>query len=141
MIRSTSSAAATDVCREALQRIRHNDLDGWMALCDEQVVLEFPFATDDMPRRVAGKDAVAEYMHAGPGSVEYHDLPEATLYETDAAGTVVVEMRSTGRVRATGAPFDMSYIAVVTVHDGHIVHYRDYWNPLQVRQLIGGAQV
>lgn len=28
----------------------------------------------------------------------------------------------------------MTYIAVVTVRDGHITSYRDYWNPLAVQE-------
>ncbi len=32
----------------------------------------------------------------------------------------------------TDSPFDMTYIAVVTVKAGLITSYRDYWNPLAV---------
>jgi uncharacterized protein len=28
----------------------------------------------------------------------------------------------------------MTYIAVVTIQDGHFTSYRDYWNPLAVLQ-------
>lgn len=31
-------------CREVLERLCNDDLDGWVALCDERVALEFPFA-------------------------------------------------------------------------------------------------
>ncbi|WP_329258475.1 nuclear transport factor 2 family protein [Actinoallomurus sp. NBC_01490] len=41
-------------------------------------------------------------------------------------------MRGVGRLVQTGDPFDMTYIAVVTVEDGRITFYRDYWNPLAV---------
>lgn len=34
----------------------------------------------------------------------------------------------------TGKPFDMTYIAVVTVQDGLITSYRDYWNPLTIQE-------
>ena len=32
---------------------------------------------------------------------------------------------------ATGAPYEQSYVSVLTVRDGLIVRYRDYWNPLR----------
>lgn len=47
----------------------------------------------------------------------------------------MVEMRGVGRLVETDSPFDMTYmtyIAVVTVKDGLITSYRDYWNPLAV---------
>ncbi|WP_409467552.1 nuclear transport factor 2 family protein [Streptomyces sp. HC307] len=31
------------------------------------------------------------------------------------------------------SPFDMSYVAVVTVRNGLIIRYRDYWSPLAVQ--------
>lgn len=43
-------------------------------------------------------------------------------------------MRVVGRLVKTGSPFDMTYIAVVTVEGGLITSYRDYWNPLAVEQ-------
>lgn len=39
-------------------------------------------------------------------------------------------MRGVGRLVKTDTPYDMAYIAVVTVENGLITSYRDYWNPL-----------
>ncbi|MFG2140959.1 hypothetical protein [Streptomyces sp. NPDC048650] len=38
-------------------------------------------------------------------------------------------MRGVGRLVQTDRPFDMTCITVVTVTDGLITHYRDYWLP------------
>ncbi|MCB5167355.1 hypothetical protein LG634_21240 [Streptomyces bambusae] len=50
------------------------------------------------------------------------------LLQKDIRGSV--EMRGVGRQVEADAPYDMRYIAVVTVEDGLITSYRDYWNPL-----------
>lgn len=34
----------------------------------------------------------------------------------------------------------MRYISVITVRDGEIADYRDYWNPLAVAAALGGAE-
>ena len=58
--------------------------------------------------------------------------PDLRIHQTTDPETIVVEMRGVGRLVETDAPFDMTYIAVVTVRDGRITSYRDYWNPLAV---------
>uniref|UniRef100_UPI0034DF6C0B nuclear transport factor 2 family protein n=1 Tax=Streptomyces flavofungini TaxID=68200 RepID=UPI0034DF6C0B len=61
------------------------------------------------------------------------------VHRTQNPDTVIVEMRSEGRSVATGRPFEMSYVAVVTVRQGRITHYRDYWNPLTALEIAGGT--
>ncbi|MBK5997003.1 nuclear transport factor 2 family protein, partial [Streptomyces sp. MBT58] len=90
------------------------------------------------PRRPCRPAAVAAYMRGYPDHIDLHDFPYVEIHRTDAPGTIVVEMRGVGRVVETGAPFDMSYIAVVTFEGGLIVRYRDYWNPLAVAGFAEG---
>jgi ketosteroid isomerase-like protein len=54
-----------------------------------------------------------------------------------AADTVVVEFTARGRTVATGAPYRLDYVTVVTTRNGLITHYRDYWNPLAVASAAG----
>jgi ketosteroid isomerase-like protein len=39
-------------------------------------------------------------------------------------------------VKATGAPYEMSYVVVLKTIDGQMALYRDYWNPLVVLELL-----
>ena len=41
----------------------------------------------------------------------------------------------------TGEPYDQRYISVIRVRDGHIVHYKDYWNPLALLRTLKGEEV
>jgi uncharacterized protein len=43
----------------------------------------------------------------------------------------IIEMTMPGTVTATGAPYEQSYVVVLTVRDGLIARYRDCWNPLR----------
>jgi uncharacterized protein len=43
-------------------------------------------------------------------------------------------MTATGTIKDTGEPYDQSYVVVLTVHEGRITRYRDYWNPLKALQ-------
>ncbi|MFJ9456343.1 nuclear transport factor 2 family protein [Kitasatospora sp. NPDC101447] len=120
--------------RHGLRLLLAGDVPGWVGLWAEDGVMEFPFAPPGWPRRLDGREAVAAYMRDYPDHIELHDFPEVQIHRTTDPATVVVEMRGVGRLVRTGDPFDMTYIAVVTVRDGRFTSYRDYWNPLAVRQ-------
>ncbi|MFJ9407104.1 nuclear transport factor 2 family protein [Streptomyces sp. NPDC101393] len=108
------------------------DIPAWVDLWDENGIFEFPFAPDGLPTRLEGKAAVAAYTRGYPDHIDLHDFPYVEIHRTLAPETIVVEMRGVGRLVTTDDPFDMSYIAVVTVESGLITHYRDYGNPLAV---------
>ncbi|GHA73984.1 hypothetical protein GCM10010330_29250 [Streptomyces tendae] len=120
----------SDLFRHGLRLLLDKDIDGWVGLWADDGVMEFPFAPEGRPRRLEGREAVAAYMRHYPDHIDLHDFPDLRVHETTDTRTVVVEMRGVGRLVRTGAPFDMTYIAVVTVEDGRFTSYRDYWNPL-----------
>ncbi|MFE2155833.1 nuclear transport factor 2 family protein [Streptomyces lavendulae] len=127
-----------ELYRHGLRLLLEKDIAGWVGLWAEDGVMEFPFAPEGWPVRLEGRRAVADYMRHYPDHIDLHDFPEVTVHRTTAPGTIVVEMRGVGRLVGTGRPFDMTYIAVVTVEDGLITSYRDYWNPLAVSQAGAG---
>ena len=63
------------------------------------------------------------------------------MHETRDPEVIVVEFVATGVVVATGRPYELRYIAVLTVRDGQLVHYRDYWDPIAAQELLGGGLV
>ncbi|MGY1433861.1 nuclear transport factor 2 family protein [Streptomyces reniochalinae] len=123
-----------DLFRHGLRLLLEKNIAAWVDLWDDDGVFEFPFAPDGWSRRLEGKAAVADYMRHYPDHIDLHAFPHVHLHETGEPDTVVVEMRGVGRLVSSGAPFDMTYIAVVTAVDGRITHYRDYWNPLDLPQ-------
>ncbi|MEV6394465.1 nuclear transport factor 2 family protein [Streptomyces sp. NPDC051907] len=130
----TIPMTAAELYRHGLRLLVEKDIAAWVDLWDEDGVLEFPFAPEGWPARLEGRTAVGDYMRHYPDHVDIHDFPDVTIHQTTAPETIVVEMRGVGRLVETDTPFDMTYIAVVTVKAGLITSYRDYWNPLAVSQ-------
>lgn len=126
--------APAELYRHSLELLLAKDIAAWVGLWAEDGVLEFPFAPEGWPGKLDGRDAIAAYMQAYPEHIDLHEFPDVRIHETADPDTIVVEMRGVGRLVETGAPFDMRYIAVVTVREGQIVSYRDYWNPLVVSE-------
>jgi ketosteroid isomerase-like protein len=133
----TTIATPADLYRHSLRLLLDKDIPAWVDLWAEDGTMEFPFAPPGRPRRLEGKEAVAAYMRPYPDHIDLHDFPEVRIHETTDPETIVVEMRGVGRVVATDGPFETTYVAVVTVRDGLIVSYRDYWDPLAVLALDG----
>ncbi|MEV6563134.1 nuclear transport factor 2 family protein [Streptomyces kronopolitis] len=116
------------------------DIEGWVALCDENAVFEFPFAPEGYPKRLEGRAAVAAYLRDYPDHIDLHAFPYVEIHRTGRPDTIVVEMRATGRIVASGAPYAMDYVVVMTAADGRITRYRDYWNPLGVPASMDAAK-
>ncbi|MFD7665679.1 nuclear transport factor 2 family protein [Streptomyces sp. NPDC059788] len=130
----SAPTSPADLYRHSLRLLLDKDIPAWVALWAEDGLMEFPFAPDGWPRRLEGKEAIAAYMRHYPDHIDLHDFPDLRIHQTTDPQTVVVEMRGVGRLVESDAPLDMTYIAVVTVGDGHITSYRDYWNPLAVQE-------
>ncbi|MEU9607337.1 nuclear transport factor 2 family protein [Streptomyces sp. NPDC048057] len=128
----SAPTSAAELYRHGLQLLLDKDIPAWVALWAEDGLMEFPFAPAGWPRRLEGKEAVADYLRHYPDRIDLHDFTDLRIHQTTDPQTIVVEMRGVGRLVQTDAPFDMTYIAVVTVREGRFTSYRDYWNPLAV---------
>ncbi|MFF1724808.1 nuclear transport factor 2 family protein [Streptomyces sviceus] len=130
----SAPTSPVDLYRHSLRLLLDKNIPAWVDLWAEDGLMEFPFAPAGRPQRLEGKEAVAAYMRPYPDHIDLHDFPDLRIHQTTDPQTIVVEMRGVGRLVQTGAPFDMTYIAVVTVRDGRITSYRDYWNPLALQE-------
>jgi len=129
-----------DLVHRALGLLIRNDMAGFAGLWAEDGVLEFPFAEEGFPRRVEGRAAVQEYLRDYPDLLTVKGIPEQVVHQTTDPEVAVVEFTASGVVVATGTPYEMRYIAVITVRDGEIQHYRDYWSPAAAATIMGGTQ-
>ncbi|MFK8909165.1 nuclear transport factor 2 family protein [Streptomyces sp. YS-3] len=130
----TTPAQPAELFRHGLRLLLDKDIPAWVDLWDDDGLLTFPFAPPGWPNRLEGKGAISDYMRHYPDHIDLHDFADVTIHQTADPETIVAEMRGVGRLVASGDPFDMTYIAVVSVTNGRITRYRDYWNPLAVPQ-------
>ena len=105
-------------------------IEEWVNLFAEEGVLEFPYGPDGFPKKVAGKEALYEYMKNFP---EHFKVAFTNLYFHPTADPtlVIAEFESDGIALSTGRPYLQKYISVVNnTEDGKITRYVDFWNPL-----------
>lgn len=130
--------SARELVDKALDLLLAHDMAGFAGLWAADGAIEFPFAPPGYPRQVTGRDAIADYLKDYPNQLDIQAITEQTIHETADPAVVVVEFEVAGTVVRTGQPYRMRYIGVITVRDGEIVHYRDYWNPLAAAEAMGG---
>jgi ketosteroid isomerase-like protein len=126
-----------EILHRLLKSLLAKDMDAVADLWARQGTAEFPFAAGAAPRRLDGREAVRGHLAGYPELVDVREIPPVTVHHTRRPETIVVEFTALGRTVRTGEPYQLDYITVITVRDGLITHYRDYWSPLAAAAAAG----
>jgi uncharacterized protein len=113
---------------------------GDMADCyAPEAVIELPFAVDGLyPSRIQNTREELRARYQGhTASRRYKNLTDVTIHETANPEVIIAEYTLNGEMVATGEPFSMRFAMVLTIRDGHIVHSRDYSDPIAGARLLG----
>lgn len=123
--------------REIVERILAaglaRDYDTFADLMAPDGYLEWPYHPSGTAVRIEGRAAIHDFLLAAdraPIRITAHR--GLVLHETTDPAVVIVEYQAVGTLTTTGAPFEQTLIAVFTVHDGRVVSYRDYLDPMKV---------
>jgi len=101
-------------------------------------VMEFPFAPEGVTQRLDSREAMRAHFDHISGLMSISPMRDVQLHR-GAIDTVVLEFACDGIIAASGQPFRQRYISAITLREGKIALYRDYWNPLVVTKALGGA--
>ncbi|BBX62645.1 hypothetical protein MSAS_18190 [Mycobacterium saskatchewanense] len=103
----------------------------------EDVVVEFVITVPSYPRRVVGREALAELYADYGESIVQDGSSDVYRYFDPEKSVVVVEYTMHGTVVRTGAPYVNRFVSVITIRDRKIAHWRDYLDPLAVMAAFG----
>jgi ketosteroid isomerase-like protein len=136
------AAATRTACETVEQFLRAavSPAPGDMADCyAAEVVIEMPFAVDALyPSRIeTTREELRTRFQAGAAVRRYKSLRDVMIHETTDPEVIVAEYELHGEMTATAEPFSVRYAMVITVRDGHIVHSRDYADPIAGARLLG----
>jgi uncharacterized protein len=106
-------------------------------LLADDVVFEYVITVPGYPRRVEGRDAVAELYRPYGRTFHLDRCSELAVHHDQQTGVVVLEYTSEGNVVPTGAAYRNHFVSVLTITDRRITHWRDYLDPLAVFDAVG----
>lgn len=98
---------------------------------DDSGILESPFAPGGV-RTFVGKKEIASYLDAigdVQGPVELTLLDSYDVVDEDVT---ILEYGGTVQNRREGTVYAQRYVAVVTLRNGCIALFREYWDPMPV---------
>lgn len=127
----------SDLLHRAMGSAIRADAQGFLGMCAEDIVFEFPFAPAAAVSRLDGKAALAAYLPKVCNLIDIDSMELLATYKDVESQTFVIEFRCFGASRLNDARYDQTYISVVRLRDGLIAHYKDYWNPLVVLRAAG----
>lgn len=125
-----------EVLEERRRLLVAGDMDGFGDLFAADAVIEMPFATEGLPARLEGREAIREFSaRTRDMPFEITDVRTRQVYETADPEVVIIEITSVGRATTTGRTFEVPCIQVFRIRDGKIVLFRDYTGVRSVADL------
>jgi len=115
--------------------------ESFVDMMAEDFVMEFPFARPGMQTRIEGRTAVLAYLMTVGQGVSVDSVSNVVVHDTTDPDVVILEFDGHGRAVKTGEPYEQRYISVIRTRGGRIVHYKDYWNPIQGLKAQRGSAV
>jgi len=114
----------------------------FVEMMSDDFVMEFPYARAGMPTKVEGRAAVLAHLAKVGQGVSVESASNLVVHETTDPEVVILEFDGHGRALKTGEPYEQRYISVIRARGGKIVHFKDYWNPIQgLKAQLGSAVV
>lgn len=92
-------------------------------------VQEFPYAPAPYAKEVIGRAAITEYISNVVNGATNWNFKNFVFSTTSDPETVYVEFEGSADVIATGKPYHQIYVGRITLKDGKISRYREFWNP------------
>ncbi|GAA4537124.1 nuclear transport factor 2 family protein [Pseudonocardia xishanensis] len=109
-------------------------------------VLALPYAPQGTPTEVVGRDEIVDYISLLGGFIPPGAFADHTFDSLAGdPGLVVARYTIDTTLVSTGLPYTNRYVTLVTVRDGQVIRYEEYFNPLtwlaaQGRAVDGVAQ-
>jgi ketosteroid isomerase-like protein len=126
----SSSHRPAAVFKHFLDASVNNDWDAVADTYAEDAVVEIPFAPPGVPTTTKGREVLRARFKGAGKIFTFSSADPVVVRETDDREVIVAEYTLHGTAIPTGKTFSFTYIMVVTVRHGEIVHSRDYSNPL-----------
>jgi uncharacterized protein len=111
-----------------------DDVDGWLDLLADDVVVSTPFAPFGSPREFVGKAAVTDRFAGSRRRFASLDFLDLEILATEDEHRWVATCRSEGE-RLDGRHYRNRYCWIIHVRDERVVAWTEYFDPQEVIAL------
>ena len=137
-VRGATTVAVLHRYHEAM---RLKSADALADLYAEDAVHEFPFFMANGQHALVGREAIRASYRAGWANhpLDIHAVEDVFVQIAADPEIVTGQFRARATLRSTGAPVEITGLLVLRVHQGQIVHTRDFMDALGVAHALGRA--
>ena len=116
------------------------DVQAWSNLLAEDAVVEFPYASAlGSQGRLEGKSAIYNHMKNAVAQLQNWVFTDVREYQTLIPNVLFAEFHGEAVFVATGQPYQQDYVVRLETNNGKIIHYREYWNPVAILEIMGSS--
>ena len=116
------------------------DVEAWSDLLAEDAIVEFPYASAlGSQGRLEGKVAIYNYMKNAVTQMQNWVFTDVREYQTLIPNVLFAEFHGEAVFVATGQPYQQDYVVRLETNNGKIIHYREYWNPVAILEIMGSS--
>jgi uncharacterized protein len=132
--------ANVELVQRMIEAINREDMTAMAEVLHEEAALEMPYTPAPFPRVTSPRDAIIAFISTVPGWLEPENLHDVRI-ETYAStpNELVAEYKSSTRVKASGMPYANEYVVRISVRDGKIIRFAEYYNPIPLIIALGGT--
>ena len=98
------------------------------------VVYEFPFDPNPEGRRFEGKATVIDFIRRVSVGAKDWCFSKEQIWPMADDTIALAEWCGHALSSAMSKPYNQHYLATIQVQDGRIIHYREFWNPDNLRE-------
>ena len=111
--------------------------EDYFDLLADDVVIEYVVSVPGYPRKVSGRQAVIDLYADYDNYMTVRSANHLRVHRDREASVLVLEYEVHGESVSTGRPYDNRFVSIVTVADGKVTHWRDYFDPVAVFEASG----
>ncbi|RZK38574.1 MAG: hypothetical protein EOO90_21865 [Pedobacter sp.] len=134
MDHTTNITLAESLFHSHLAKFTNPDMtrDAYAELFTEDAIQEFPYAPAPYATEVVGRDAIADYIGNVVNGAKNWNFKNLQFAATTDRNTFFVEFEGSADVNSTGKNYQQLYIGRITLRNGKISAYREFWNPVWI---------
>jgi ketosteroid isomerase-like protein len=133
--------SALDPFFEVVQKGLSGFVDGehYFDTIADDALIEFRYNFPGWPHTARGRANLMALYSGYGNNIRLHRSDALVVHPSKDGRVVILEYEVYGNIVATGVPYDNRFIAVVTIENRKIIHWRDYMDSLAAWTALNSA--
>jgi len=134
-LREANKAAFTAM----LEHLGRKEFDAFEQCLAPDIFQDWPYLPiPNMPSNITGRKQLREFIEAGSAQFDPYAYRIHQFYDLTDPAMLIVEYTSHTIYHPTGQPYSNAYLGIVRFDNGKITWWREYLNPLIIKESMLG---